>query len=149
MYNITRSYQNHILKCVAQNDIGISSDSETFDIICKFIFNDSYKPIVNLIVNVFLFVWSDQPSFSKRPENVEADSQEQVTLDCEVDANPVPEIVWVFDPSDRVSLHNDKSETEICMGLRFFLYDYVVFLRKKAKLKYLILISLVCSFLIL
>lgn len=35
LYNVTRDYQNHILKCVAQNEIGVSSDSETFDIICK------------------------------------------------------------------------------------------------------------------
>lgn len=45
----------------------------------------------------------DQPFFTQRPENIEADSQDEITLACEVDGNPLPEIVWVFDPSDRVN----------------------------------------------
>lgn len=45
----------------------------------------------------------DQPTFTRRPQNQEADDQEPITLHCEVDANPMPEIVWVFDPIDRVT----------------------------------------------
>lgn len=46
---------------------------------------------------------SDQPFFTRRPENHEADSQDEVTLTCEVDGNPLPEIVWVFDPAPDVT----------------------------------------------
>lgn len=49
-----------------------------------------------------MFVFLDQPTFKKRPQNIEADDQETVYLECEIDANPTPEIVWVFDPIDRV-----------------------------------------------
>lgn len=47
----------------------------------------------------------DQPSFIRLPENVEADDQMEVTLNCEVISNPIPDIVWVFDPIDRVSFN--------------------------------------------
>lgn len=45
---------------------------------------------------------SDQPTFLKQPTNVEADIDETVYLYCEVDSNPPSEIIWVFDPIDRV-----------------------------------------------
>lgn len=46
---------------------------------------------------------ADPPSFVRRPHNIQADSQENITLVCIVDANPTPDIIWVFDPIDRVS----------------------------------------------
>lgn len=36
IYNVTRRNQNAIVKCEAQNLVGISSDTETLDIICKY-----------------------------------------------------------------------------------------------------------------
>lgn len=45
----------------------------------------------------------DPPSFKYRPENVEAELNENITLSCLVDANPSPDIIWVFDPIDRVN----------------------------------------------
>lgn len=33
---MTRKFQNTIVKCEAQNEVGISSDSESFDVICKY-----------------------------------------------------------------------------------------------------------------
>lgn len=53
----------------------------------------------------------DQPSFVRWPENVEADDQQEVTLTCEVISNPIPDIVWVFDPIDRVSFKMHFSAT--------------------------------------
>lgn len=53
------------------------------------------------------FLYVDQPSFIRIPENVEADDQSEVTLRCEVTSNPIPDIVWVFDPIDRVSLKSN------------------------------------------
>lgn len=61
----------------------------------------------------------DQPSFIRLPESVEADDQLEVTLNCEVTSNPIPDIVWVFDPIDRVSLK---------LILYFFFYNlFVIF----------------------
>lgn len=49
-----------------------------------------------------IYTLPDQPTFLKRPKNAEADIDETVYLFCEVDANPPSEIIWVFDPIDRV-----------------------------------------------
>lgn len=38
IFNVTRDYQNSVVKCVVQNSVGISSDSETLDVICMFAF---------------------------------------------------------------------------------------------------------------
>ena len=59
------------------NMVGKSMDSETLDI--------SYGPF-----------------FKTRPQSVEADEGTTVTLSCDVDGNPVPETVWIFDGLDRV-----------------------------------------------
>lgn len=50
------------------------------------------------------FLCEDQPSFESRPSDVEAERGEEVSLLCKVLANPVPDIFWVFDPIDRVSV---------------------------------------------
>lgn len=36
MPNVTRKYQNHVVKCEAQNAVGLSADSETLDVICEY-----------------------------------------------------------------------------------------------------------------
>lgn len=56
---------------------------------------------LSIVKNIF-YVLPDQPTFLKLPTNVEADNDETVYLFCEVDANPPSEIIWVFDPIDRV-----------------------------------------------
>lgn len=45
----------------------------------------------------------DPPSFTERPQNVESEMGENVTMNCFVDSNPKADIIWVFDPIDRVS----------------------------------------------
>lgn len=75
--NITRELHDSIVKCEVSNVVGKSMDSETLDI--------SYGPV-----------------FKTRPHSVEADEGSVVTLTCDVDGNPVPEIVWIFDGLDRV-----------------------------------------------
>lgn len=75
--NITRDFHDSIVKCEVSNVVGKSMDSETLDI--------SYGPV-----------------FKTRPQSVEADEGSVVTLTCDVDGNPVPEIVWIFDGLDRV-----------------------------------------------
>eukprot|EP00099_Drosophila_melanogaster_P010527 NP_001284835.1 roughest, isoform B [Drosophila melanogaster] len=75
--NVTRKFHDAIVKCEVQNSVGKSEDSETLDI--------SYAP-----------------SFRQRPQSMEADVGSVVSLTCEVDSNPQPEIVWIQHPSDRV-----------------------------------------------
>ncbi|XP_030079936.1 irregular chiasm C-roughest protein [Drosophila hydei] len=75
--NVTRKFHDAIVKCEVQNSVGKSEDSETLDI--------SYAP-----------------SFKQRPQSMEADVGSIVSLNCEVDSNPQPEIVWIQHPSDRV-----------------------------------------------
>ncbi|KAH8361066.1 hypothetical protein KR200_011409 [Drosophila serrata] len=75
--NVTRKFHDAIVKCEVQNSVGKSEDSETLDI--------SYAP-----------------SFRQRPQSLEADIGSVVSLSCEVDSNPQPEIVWIQHPSDRV-----------------------------------------------
>jgi hypothetical protein len=75
--NITRDFHDSIVKCEVSNNVGKSMDSETIDI--------SYAPF-----------------FKTRPQSVEADIGTSVTLSCEVEGNPVPEIVWIYDGLDRV-----------------------------------------------
>jgi len=53
-------------------------------------------------INLFkLFI--DGPIFKSRPKSVEADIGTTVSLSCDVDGNPQPDIVWIHDPTDRVS----------------------------------------------
>ncbi|XP_034481026.1 irregular chiasm C-roughest protein [Drosophila innubila] len=75
--NVTRKFHDAIVKCEVQNSVGKSEDSETLDI--------SYAP-----------------SFRQRPQSMEADVGSVVSLNCEVDSNPQPEIFWIQHPSDRV-----------------------------------------------
>lgn len=45
----------------------------------------------------------DPPSFNERQQNVESEMGDNITMNCLVDSNPKADIVWVFDPIDRVS----------------------------------------------
>ncbi|TMW40286.1 hypothetical protein DOY81_014634 [Sarcophaga bullata] len=75
--NVTRKFHDAIVKCEVQNSIGKSEDSETLDI--------SYGP-----------------TFKEKPRSMEADIGSLVTLNCEVDGNPTPDVVWIQHPIDRV-----------------------------------------------
>lgn len=45
----------------------------------------------------------DPPTFIERPDNVEAEIVQNITINCIVDSNPKADIIFVFDPIDRVS----------------------------------------------
>lgn len=44
----------------------------------------------------------DGPVFKTRPKSVEADIGSSVSLACDVDGNPQPDIVWIHDQTERV-----------------------------------------------
>ena len=77
IHNISKKFHDAIVKCEVHNAVGKSEESETLDI--------SYGP-----------------TFKTRPKSVEADIDSVVTLACDVDGNPSPDIVWIHDASERV-----------------------------------------------
>ncbi|TMW50115.1 hypothetical protein DOY81_004798 [Sarcophaga bullata] len=77
IHNVSRQYHDAIVKCEVVNAVGKSEESETLDI--------SYGPI-----------------FRQRPSSVEADLGSTVTMRCDVDGNPAPDIEWINENSDRV-----------------------------------------------
>uniref|UniRef100_A0A182NVG0 Ig-like domain-containing protein n=1 Tax=Anopheles dirus TaxID=7168 RepID=A0A182NVG0_9DIPT len=75
--NISRRYHGTTVRCEVRNAVGKSEESVTLDI--------SYGP-----------------SFRTLPQSVEADQDATVTLGCDVDGNPTPDVLWIHEPSDQV-----------------------------------------------
>lgn len=53
VFNVTRDYQNSLVKCVVQNSVGISSDTEAFDVICMLPSTSAIS--TDLLITVSLF----------------------------------------------------------------------------------------------
>jgi hypothetical protein len=85
IHNATRKYHDAIVKCEVHNAVGKSEESETLDI--------SYGP-----------------QFRTRPRSVQADLGASVTLSCDVDGNPFPEISW-YDEKHKRIINNSPNLT--------------------------------------
>nr|CAH7716493.1 unnamed protein product [Callosobruchus chinensis] len=77
LFNVTRKHHDAIVKCEAQNAVGKSEESQTLDV--------SYGP-----------------QFRNRPRNVQADHGSSVTLTCDVDGNPFPDVTWHHETSKKI-----------------------------------------------
>uniref|UniRef100_A0A182PL60 Ig-like domain-containing protein n=1 Tax=Anopheles epiroticus TaxID=199890 RepID=A0A182PL60_9DIPT len=77
IHNVSKEYHDAVIKCEVHNAVGKSEESEILDI--------SYGP-----------------TFRTRPQSVETDVDRKVTLTCDVDGNPAPEIIWVHDDTNRI-----------------------------------------------
>uniref|UniRef100_A0A182U923 Ig-like domain-containing protein n=2 Tax=Anopheles melas TaxID=34690 RepID=A0A182U923_9DIPT len=77
IHNVSKEYHDAVIKCEVHNAVGKSEESEILDI--------SYGP-----------------TFRTRPQSVETDLDRKVTLACDVDGNPPPEIIWVHEESGRI-----------------------------------------------
>ncbi|XP_052899813.1 irregular chiasm C-roughest protein-like [Anopheles moucheti] len=75
--NISRRYHGTTVRCEVRNAVGKSEESVTLDI--------SYGP-----------------SFRALPQSLEADQDATVTLSCDIDGNPSPDVLWIHEPSDQV-----------------------------------------------
>uniref|UniRef100_A0A1B6DD38 Ig-like domain-containing protein n=1 Tax=Clastoptera arizonana TaxID=38151 RepID=A0A1B6DD38_9HEMI len=75
--NISRKNHDSIVKCEVHNAVGKSEESEALDI--------NYGP-----------------KFKIRPRSIQSDIGSTVTLICDVDGNPPPEITWRHEYSERV-----------------------------------------------
>lgn len=57
----------------------------------------------------FIYITIDGPVFKTFPKSVEADIDTSVSLQCDVDGNPIPDILWIHEPSDRVRYYSFTS----------------------------------------
>ncbi|XP_052743114.1 irregular chiasm C-roughest protein isoform X1 [Bicyclus anynana] len=73
--NISRAYNGAVLKCMVFNDVGKSEETEALEI--------TYPPSLRTL-----------------PKDVEAEVGKQVTLTCDVDGFPAPEIRWLHYEED-------------------------------------------------
>lgn len=64
-------------------------------------FNGKSGPVHN-VVNWYQNLSADGPRFRIKPYSVQADLGSTVTLMCDVDGNPPPNIVWIHEDSGRV-----------------------------------------------
>ncbi|KAF7996877.1 hypothetical protein HCN44_002523 [Aphidius gifuensis] len=77
IHNATRELHDAIVKCEVHNEVGKSQETETLDI--------TYGP-----------------QFRHSPVSVETHYGSTEVLQCDVDGNPTPEIIWIHEESDRI-----------------------------------------------
>lgn len=78
IHNITRKYHNAIVKCEVTNSVGRNDATVRLDI--------TYGP-----------------AFRSLPKSIDAEEGDTAMLSCDVDGNPTPEVVWIFNLSGKVS----------------------------------------------
>ncbi|XP_042872259.1 irregular chiasm C-roughest protein-like [Penaeus japonicus] len=86
--DITRDRNGATVACIVSNSIGTSQDTKKISV--------EYAP-----------------RFKQEPEDVDADEGEQVTLTCNVDGNPPPEIVWLHEAQKKVIKIGAKLELTV------------------------------------
>ncbi|XP_046433643.1 irregular chiasm C-roughest protein-like [Neodiprion fabricii] len=77
IHNVTRHDHDAIVKCEVHNDVGKSEETETLDI--------TYGP-----------------QFRHPPQSVETHYDATEILQCDVDGNPTPEVLWIHEETDRI-----------------------------------------------
>ncbi|XP_030767335.1 irregular chiasm C-roughest protein-like [Sitophilus oryzae] len=77
LHNVSRKNHDAIVKCEVHNAVGKSEESQTLDI--------SYGP-----------------QFRTKPRSMQADLDSTVTLTCDVDGNPFPDITWYHEDKKKV-----------------------------------------------
>ncbi|XP_049535052.1 irregular chiasm C-roughest protein-like isoform X2 [Anopheles darlingi] len=75
--NVSRKYHDTIIRCVVQNAVGKSEESVSLDICYG-------------------------PTFRELPKSIEADIDTKVTLQCDVDGNPTPDITWLHESTKQI-----------------------------------------------
>lgn len=79
MHNISRKYHHAVIKCEVQNAVGKGESSQVLEI--------RYGP-----------------AFKSPIRSVEADEGDTVTLVCDVDGNPKPDVEWISDATGKVKI---------------------------------------------
>lgn len=86
--DISRERNGATVACIVSNSIGTSRDTKKISV--------EYAP-----------------RFKTEPTDVDADEGEQVTLACDVDGNPPPEIVWLHEAQNKVIKIGAKLELTV------------------------------------
>ncbi|KAL0859876.1 hypothetical protein ABMA27_010212 [Loxostege sticticalis] len=79
IFNVTRKHNKAVVKCEVSNTVGKRDQTVTLDV--------TYPP-----------------TFRTRPQNIEAEEGARVTLSCDVDGQPAPEIRWLFHEPGRIGV---------------------------------------------
>ncbi|CAG9116270.1 unnamed protein product [Plutella xylostella] len=90
--NITRDYNEVILKCVVYNAVGKSEETETLEV--------TYPP-----------------SFRSLPRDAEGELDSAVALACGVDGHPPPEVIWLHHEEDQNIRPLSRSELDSAVAL--------------------------------
>ncbi|KPJ16354.1 Irregular chiasm C-roughest protein [Papilio machaon] len=101
IFNVSRKHNKAVVKCEVSNAVGQNEGTFNLDV--------TYPP-----------------SFRSRPKNIEAEVGARVTLNCDVDGQPEPEIRWLFHepgrigqvkgkaPNLKVTVNNETAGSYIC-----------------------------------
>lgn len=84
IFNVTRKHHNAVVRCEVSNSVGKSEGNTTLEV--------TYPP-----------------TFRTRPQNVETEIGSSVTLSCDVDGQPQPEIRWLFHEPGRIGQVKGKA----------------------------------------
>ncbi|KAM3968499.1 irregular chiasm C-roughest protein isoform 2-T2 [Aphomia sociella] len=84
IFNVTRKHNKAVVKCEVSNSVGTRDKTVTLDV--------TYAPV-----------------FRTRPQNIAAEVGKRVTLSCDVDGHPQPEIRWLFHEPGRIGQVKGKA----------------------------------------
>ncbi|XP_039761636.1 irregular chiasm C-roughest protein-like isoform X4 [Pararge aegeria] len=84
IFNVSRKHNKAVVKCEVSNSAGMNEASLTLNV--------TYPP-----------------SFRTRPHNIEAEEDSSVTLSCDVDGEPRPEIRWLYHEPGRIGQVKGKA----------------------------------------
>ncbi|XP_052747892.1 irregular chiasm C-roughest protein-like isoform X2 [Galleria mellonella] len=79
IFNVSRKHNKAVVKCEVSNSVGTRDKTVTLDV--------TYAP-----------------AFRTRPQNIAAEVGKRVTLSCDVDGQPQPEIRWLFHEPGRIGV---------------------------------------------
>jgi hypothetical protein len=112
IHNISRKYHDANIKCEVQNAVGRGDASQTLEI--------RYGP-----------------AFKGPLKSVDGDEGDVVTLTCNVDGNPIPDIEWIYNPTGKVMHHLFTDLQEVLaffmQGLKAQSIDFTYWVKMKNK----------------
>ncbi|XP_052743120.1 irregular chiasm C-roughest protein isoform X2 [Bicyclus anynana] len=93
IFNVSRKHNKGVVKCEVSNSAGVNEASLTLNV--------TYPP-----------------SFRTRPRNIEAEEGASVTLSCDVDGDPKPEIRWLYHEPGRIGVKGKAPNLKVYVERR-------------------------------
>ncbi|XP_059045843.1 irregular chiasm C-roughest protein-like isoform X2 [Achroia grisella] len=91
IFNVSRKHNKAVVKCEVSNSVGSRDKTVTLDV--------TYAP-----------------AFRTRPQNIAAEVGKRVTLSCDVDGQPQPEIRWLFHEPGRIGVKGKAPNLNVYVG---------------------------------